>query len=190
MIPITDSGHGFNTAGKRSEGFYLPNGKIELKENSVNEAVANKLSALFYFNDVESYFISQEWWDISLNERCNRETAIAKEIKKAGKKSFFLSIHADAFHIKNKAKGGRFFYHSEGGRKLAEHFTEYLKNNGYDLNLREPKKANFKVLRDTTSPAILFEMGFMTTRSDLDFLKKDSFRNKTAKLLYEATKEL
>lgn len=190
MIPIIDSGHGFNTAGKRSDGFYLVNGKVELKENSVNEAVANKLSALHYINNSEAHFISQEWWDISLDERCKRERKIAKELWNKGIETYFISIHADAFHIKNKAKGGRFFYRSEGGRKLAEHFTNYLRDNGYDLNLREPMKANFKVLRDTASPAILFEMGFMTTRSDLDYLKKDSFRNKTAKLLYEANLEL
>lgn len=51
-------------------------------------------------------------------------------------------------------------------------------------------QANFKVLRDTNSPAVLFEMGFMTTKSDLDVLLKDSFRNKTAKLLYEAINTL
>lgn len=187
MIPIIDSGHGFDTMGKRSKGFYYPNGKVELKENCVNEAVANKLSALFDWNNREAHFISKEWYDISLDERCNRERKIARQIRNKGDESYFLSIHADAFHVKNGAKGGRFFYKSEGGKRLAYHFTEYLRNNGYELSLREPAKANFKVLRDTSSPAILFEMGFMTTRSDLDFLKKDSFRNKTAKLLYEAS---
>ena len=54
------------------------------------------------------------------------------------------------------------------------------------LSLREPMKANFKVLRDTKSPAVLFEMGFMTTKSDLDVLLTDEFRNKTAELLYNA----
>lgn len=190
MTPIFDSGHGFDTMGKRSDGFYYPNGKVELKENCVNEAVSNKLSALFSFNNIEAHFISQEWYDISLSERVKREKNIYNSIKRRGGKSFFMSIHADAFHVKNAATGGRFFYKSESGRLLAEHFTEYLSSNGYEINLREPKQANFKVIRETSSTAVLFEMGFMTSRTDLDLLKKDSFRNNTAKLLYEASKLL
>ncbi|CAA0144131.1 N-acetylmuramoyl-L-alanine amidase [Tenacibaculum maritimum] len=180
IIPIIDTGHGYNTPGKRSKGFYDEEGRVLLKENSVNEAVGNKLSMLFHLNNNEAYFISNEWYDISLQERVNRE------IKLANRNTFFISIHADAFHIKNKAKGGRFFYNSEEGRKIALHLTSYLKGNGYELSLREPMKANFKVLRDTKSPAVLFEMGFMTTKSDLDVLLTDEFRNKTAALLYEA----
>lgn len=187
ITPIIDSGHGFDTMGKRSKGFYFSNGKVELKENCVNEAVCNKLSALFDFTGKEAHFISQEWYDISLSERVRRERLIAKKIKAKGGKSFFMSIHADAFHVKNGATGGRFFYKSESGRLLAEHFTDYLSSNGYEIRLREPKKANFKVIRETSSPAVLFEMGFMTSRADLDLLKKDSFRNNTARLLYEAS---
>ena len=54
------------------------------------------------------------------------------------------------------------------------------------LNLRRPKQANFMMLRETNSTAILFEMGFMTTESDLEILLSDDFRNKTAELLKDA----
>ncbi|MCD9583758.1 N-acetylmuramoyl-L-alanine amidase [Tenacibaculum maritimum] len=180
MIPIIDTGHGYNTPGKRSKGFYDEEGRVLLKENSVNEAVGNKLSLLFYLNHKEAHFISNEWYDISLEERIRREKELAND------NTFFISIHADAFHVKNKAKGGRFFYYSNKGREIALHLTNYLKGNGYGLSLREPMKANFKVLRATQSPAVLFEMGFMTTKSDLEILLTDEFRNKTAALLYEA----
>lgn len=190
LIPIIDTGHGYNTPGKRSEFHTDSIGRVLLKENSVNEAVGNKLSFLFWDSGLESYFITNEWYDVSLQERCNRENKITAELKRKGKKSIFISIHADAFHKKDKATGGRFFYKSESGKKIAIELTNYLKNNGYDLRLREPKYANFKVLRSTSSPAILFEMGFMTTKSDLDVLLKDSFRNKTAKLLFEGLKRL
>ncbi len=186
MIPIIDTGHGYNTPGKRSEGFNDINGRVLLKENSVNEAVGNKLSLIHYLNATEYHFISNEWYDISLQERVNREKKIAKNIFDRGDRSLFISIHADAFHIKNAAKGGRFFYYSNGGREIAIKLTNYLRSNNYDLTLREPLKRSFKVLRDTSSPAVLFEMGFMTTKSDLDILLKESFRNKTAKLLYGA----
>ena len=62
MIPIVDTGHGYNTPGKRSEGFNDSKGRILLKENSVNESVGNKLSLLHYLNAKEHYFISNEWY--------------------------------------------------------------------------------------------------------------------------------
>jgi len=189
-IPIIDSGHGYNTTGKQSKGFYNPDGTVELKENSVNEAVANKLSMVYYLNDKEAKFISNEWNDISLSERVRREHGIYDLLKAQNKTPLFLSLHADAFRIKNGAKGGRFFYFSDSGRVIAEQLTNYLRTHGYDIELREPKRANFKVLRETHSPAVLFEMGFMTTREDLDKLKSDDFRNKTAKLLYDAIENL
>jgi len=185
MRPIIDTGHGFNTPGKRSKGFFDKNGNVLLKENSVNEAVGNKLSFLYWQNKKKANFISNEWIDISLEERCKRENKLFVK-----NETMFISIHADAFHVKNGATGGRFFYYGSEGEKIALHLTSYLQGNGYPLKLREPMKANFKVLRSTKSPAVLFEMGFMTTKSDLKILLTDDFRNKTAKLLYEAINDL
>jgi N-acetylmuramoyl-L-alanine amidase len=190
MILIYDTGHGHNTPGKRSDGFNDAKGNVILKENCVNEAVGNKLSFIHWLNNCEAHFISNEWIDISLSERVRRERKIAKEIEARGEKSLFISIHADAFHVKNKAEGGRFFYYSESGRKIAEKMTKYFRENGYGLSLRDPMYGNFKVIRESASPAILFEMGFMTTKSDLDQLINDDFRNKTANLLYNALQSL
>ena len=187
MIPIIDTGHGYNTPGKRSIYHKDSEGRELLRENCVNEAVGNKLAYMFWLNGEQYHFITNEWYDVPLSERVVREHQITKRMRKLGKKSFLISIHADAFHQKDKAKGGRFFYFSESGKKLADHFTNYLRECGYPLSLRPPMKANFKMLTATMSPAILFEMGFMTTKSDLDYLLKDSFRNKTTELLYEAT---
>jgi len=184
MIPIFDTGHGYTTKGKESKFHFWPNGLVKLKENSVNEAIGNKLSFLFWQNNKKAHFITNEWYDVPLQERVNRERELAKN------NTFFISIHADAFHEKDKARGGRFFYFSESGLKLANHFTNYFRANGYGLGLRDPMKKNFKVLRGTKSPAVLFELGFMTTESDLDKLLSDEFRNKTAQLLYEATEAL
>ncbi|WP_228853237.1 N-acetylmuramoyl-L-alanine amidase [Aegicerativicinus sediminis] len=190
MIPIIDTGHGYETPGKESTGFNWPNGKVKLKENSVNEAVGNKLSYLFWANGKEAYFITNEWYDVPLEERCRREREIAADIFVRGKKSVFISIHADAFRVKDQAKGGRFFYYSNSGKEIADKLTAHLKSNGYPLELRPPAAANFHVLRETYSPAVLFEMGFMTTSSDLEKLLDDKFRNQTALCLFNALNSL
>ena len=190
IYPIIDTGHGYETTGKESEGFYTESGKVMLKENSVNEAVGNKLSFAFYEQGKSHAFLTNEWYDVSLDERVQRENAIFDKLDKEKYQPFFISLHADAFKQKNKAKGGRFFYYSEKGKAIAEQLTSHLKHYGYDLYLRPPKKANFKVLRETNSPAVLFEMGFMTTEHDLKYLLSDNFRNKTARLLNQAINNL
>lgn len=186
LVAIIDSGHGFETRGKNSKFHLDEQGRELLKENSVNEAVCNKLSMLFWLKNKEAHFVSNEWRDISLQERCRRENKIAYDVASRRRSSVFISVHADAFHLKNSAHGGRFFYYSDSGKEIAETMTGFMRDNGYPLELRNPARANFKVLRSTQSPAVLFEMGFMTTESDLEMLLDEEFRNKTAKLLYDA----
>lgn len=176
---IIGSGHGEDTSGKRSI-FHFKKGIVRLKENNFNEAIANKFSVLYE----NSVFITPEWNDISLSERIKRER------QEFTTDSIFISIHADAYHIKDAAEGGRFYYYSDKGYEIAVHLTKYLIANGYDLNLRPVKRANFYVLRNSKSPAILFEAGFMTTEHDLKYLENESFRNKTAKLLVGGFKTL
>ncbi len=174
---IADAGHGWFTSGKSSKFHKILSGLFQgndlLKENGFNEAICNKMSVL----NKETVFITPEWWDVPLSERVKREHNAHT------KNTIFLSVHADAFTVKNAATGGTFFYNSEKGRLIAEYMTGFLRRGGYPIKLRAPKKANFKLLRETKSVAILFEAGFMTTKKDLDFLRKDNFRNKTAVLL-------
>lgn len=176
MKLIIGSGHGEETPGKRSI-FHKKNGKAKLKENNFNEAVANKLSIILN----NSVFITPEWWDVSLMNRVIREHE--HYVKN---ESIFISIHADAYKKKDAASGGTFFYYSDSGKKIAEHFTKYFKDQNYPIGIRKPKQANFYMLRNTKSPSILFEAGFMTTEKDLKYLQDDDFRNDVARLLKEA----
>lgn len=182
MRLIIDAGHGWFTKGKSSLFHKITFGAFKgqpiLKENNINEAICNKLSVL---RQEDTFFITNEWEDVSLNERVRRE----HKLYLPGD-SLFMSIHADAFTKKDKAHGGTFFYYSEKGRLVAEFLTDYLKKNGYELELRQPKQANFQVLRETKSIGILFELGFMTSTIDLKSLMSEHFRNKTSELLRDA----
>lgn len=174
---IIDAGHGWETAGKRSIFHKNKYGQARIKENNANEAVANKLS---FALRGQSVFITPEWWDVSLKERVQ----IENKIYRPG--DDFISLHCDAIEQKDAALGGRFYYYSESGKKAAEHYTHYLKYGGYPIHLRPVKQANFYVLKYTKSRSVLFEMGFMTSESDLVYLESDDFRNLTTQLLKEA----
>lgn len=180
---IIDSGHGFYTQGKESSfnrfksGLFK--GKPILKENNVNEAVCNKVSVLR--ENVQ--FITNEWNDVPLGERCRREHKLY-----IPGKSLFMSIHSDAYTT-NKANGATVHYFSNSGKVIAEAFTQFLLDNKYPMHVRTPVKSNFYVLKNTSSPAILFEMGFMTYNYDLRFLMSEDFRNKVAKLIVKFSNE-
>ncbi len=137
-------------------------------------------------NNIDYRFLTNEWYDVPISKRVRRERNIAELYDK----SILISIHADAFHVKNKAQGGTFFYYSPAGKILAEKFTTHFVNKDYDLVVRKAKYGNFKILRETSSTAILFEAGFMTTLHDLEYLLSDKFRNKTAILLFNAIREI
>lgn len=181
---IIDAGHGWLTKGKSSIFHKILNGIFKgqpiLRENNVNEAIANKLSVLYK----NSAFITNEWQDIPLKERVKREK------QEHTKDSIFLSIHADAFAKKDTARRGRIFYNSDKGKEIAEFLTKELIKKGYKLGLRNPKQANFYVLKNTKSPAILFELGFMTTKKDLDILMDEKFRNETAIMINQVIKKI
>ncbi|MFI3230296.1 MAG: N-acetylmuramoyl-L-alanine amidase, partial [bacterium] len=51
---------------------------------------------------------------------------------------------------------------------------------------RGVKTANFQVLRETTKPAILAEIAFLSNPSDLSKIKVDSFQTNAASGLYSA----
>jgi N-acetylmuramoyl-L-alanine amidase len=175
---IIDAGHGWFTKGKESMFHRITKGMFKgqpiIRENNVNEAVCNKLSVLYD----NSHFITNEWQDVNLDERVRREHALYEKGN-----SLFLSIHADAYREKDKADGGTIFYYSETGRQVASYITKELIRMGYPIRMRMPKKGNYKVLRETKSISILFELAFMTTKSNVDKMMSEDYRNLTAKML-------
>lgn len=177
MIIVIDAGHGWETEGKNSN-FHKIGNEFVLKENNVNEAICNKLSVL----NEDIIFITNEHYDVSLEERVKRANLTNADL--------FISIHADAYNEKDKASGGTIFYNSDKGKYFADIFTKKLQLYEYDIKMRQPKQANFYVIKETKMPAILIELGFMTTKNDLNFLINEVFRNKTAKILNRIINEL
>ena len=186
---ILDGGHGFDTSGKRSNDG-------SLRENEFNDAVVNKLSLLLEMNNIPYNIVSSEWNDVSLQERVNREKSFYKKFVEKDFDPIFISVHANAAGD-TRANGYETFIitnASDRSRALGEiiHrnvFKAYSKHrkNAKDRGLKE---ANFYVLKNSSSPAVLIECGFMTNSEDLEVLKKDSYRNDVAKSLYGSIVEL
>lgn len=94
---------------------------------------------------------------VSLSERSSKENS--------GDYDYFVSIHRNAYQPE-VAKGCEIHVYSNGGvaEQLANKVNfEMVKNGFVDRGI---KKSNFHVLRETKSPAILIEVGFIDNTSD------------------------
>jgi len=185
------SGHGDNTPGKRSIYHYLPNGLVRYKENHGNERVVNMALVYADIFGVQANHLNPEWYDVSLEERCRRNRRPGAENR------IVVAVHADAIE-RERCKcdpedihGMTIYYFSKKGKRLAEHFTaQFRRTSTFQIHIRSPRKARFKVLRSTESVAILIEMAYMTNSKDLDLLQNVKFQKWVAKNIILATKAL
>ncbi|MDQ0110784.1 N-acetylmuramoyl-L-alanine amidase family protein [Paenibacillus harenae] len=169
-----DDGHGLETPGKRTPSF--PDGMV-MKENEFNRVVAAYLDAHLKRCGFRTLLVAPGDTDIPLN---NRTTAANN-----AKADFYISIHANAYGAGwNGARGIETYYYpgSTAGKQAADIIHAQLVK-GTPMPNRGVKEANFHVLRETTMPAVLVELGFMTNREDAELLRSGAYRAECAEEL-------
>lgn len=99
------------------------------------------------------------------------------------KADLFISVHANSYD-KTSVNGVETYYERANSKAFAETMHKYVLA-GMGLNDRGVKKAAYKVIKETTMPAILIEAGYLSNASDASAL----FNPKTQdKLALEITK--
>ncbi|SHI69450.1 N-acetylmuramoyl-L-alanine amidase family protein [Propionispora hippei] len=110
----------------------------------------------------------------SLGEELEARVAMAEQQKA----DIFVSIHSNSNPDSNIA-GAMTFYHSNKSPDLARAVqTALIKTTGAVDKGISP--ATFYVLRNTTMPGVLVEMGFVTNEQESVQLKNDAYRGKVA----------
>lgn len=195
MRIIIDPGHGgispFNneyvTKGKRSPMF--DNGSV-LYEGVNNRDNAKRIYDVLKAKGYDVVMLVDGWQDVPLRDRANKEHLLAT------KDSILISIHSDGFgngidwHSANGI--GVFIYNnaSKKAQKLADSMNNSLICNfeGVAKN-RGIKKANFAILRDTLSPAVLLELGFHTNKEEAQKMLTEEWKELVVKSVVEAIEE-
>lgn len=100
------------------------------------------------------------------------------DMSNAQKPDVFISIHYDATEDANIATGTHTFYYYDRDQQLAtivnRHLADLpLKNNGASFN-------DLSVTRENTQPALLLELGYLSTDSDVSYIITDSYQQQVA----------
>ncbi|MGL6343988.1 MAG: N-acetylmuramoyl-L-alanine amidase family protein, partial [Waterburya sp.] len=94
----------------------------------------------------------------------------------------FVSIHANAINLSRPDVNGLETYYYDSGRRLAE-IIHWSVLNGVNIQNRGIRRARFYVLRHSTMPAVLVEVGFLTGEEDASRLKDPDHRRQMAEAI-------
>lgn len=164
MYICIDPGHGGSDPGAVS--------KDGAQEKVVNLFVAQRIKT----------YLERAGAKVLMARTDDSDVGLAARAAKANqaKCDYFVSIHANAADAES-ANGYEVFHYpgSSGGVSLANKVSGAYKV-ASGMPLRRVTSANFQVLRDTAMPAILIELGFLTSPLDLALLREPAFLDKLA----------
>lgn len=148
-----DMGHTLTGAGTGAVGF--------VKESDKNREVGKRLIKMF-----------QEEGNTVFNCTVDKSNSdLADRVALANKQSLdvFISLHLNAYQKVNNEMGVETYYcaGSTKGKAYAEKVQNELVNTIKWKN-RGTKTANYYVLKHTSAPAILVELGFCDSKGDMD----------------------
>lgn len=177
------AGHGINTAGKRCLKSIDPN---ETREWWLNDRICDYIER--YLGDYSGY----ELLRLDDSDDGEENVALATRVGAANKWSadLYLSIHHNA-GINGGSGGGIVAYsHPKSSKASVEwrdaFYDALIAHTGLKGNRSTPKAtADYYVLRETTMPAVLLELGFMDSSADVPVILTDAYAQKCARAIVE-----
>jgi N-acetylmuramoyl-L-alanine amidase len=163
---IIDPGHGGEDSGAI--------GIDGLKEKDIILSIALDVEEILKKQDVDVVMTRDRDVFISLEGR----TDLANDVKA----DLFVSIHANSINLSRPDVSGLETYYYDSGRRLAE-LIHWSILNGVDIDDRSIRRARFYVLRHSTMPAVLVEVGFVTGEVDASNLQDADHRRRMAEAI-------
>lgn len=169
---VLDAGH-----GAKDSGAIGITGKYE---KNFNLAVVLKAAALLKKeSNIDVVLTRSDDTFLELSER----VAIANSLKA----DLFISVHANSSST-SVASGTETYYKREESKAFAKVMHKYLVQ-ATGLTDRGVQYGNFHVIRETTMPAILLEVGYLSNKKDEALLFTDELQNRVATAIVSGVKE-
>lgn len=101
----------------------------------------------------------------------------------------FVSIHGNSVKGSPQVSGTETFYYQRASSKelaniIHKHLIEAL-----GFKDRSVKNGNLQVIRETTMPAVLLEIGFLSNKDEEEAMMSESMQDKAAQAIVDGIKE-
>lgn len=177
------AGHGIGTAGKRCHKSLDPN---ETREWWLNDRVCDHIE--WYLKDYDGYSLLR----LDDSDDGKEDVALAERVQAANDwdADFYLSVHHNALGRVFDGGGIVAFAHPQAGAEtfqwLEELYDALIEHTGLKGNRANPKAtADFYVLRMTKMSAVLLELGFMDSKTDVPIILTDEYAQACARAIVE-----
>lgn len=161
---ILDAGHGGEDCGTYSG---------EILEKDINLAVVLKMKELLEQEGIGVLLTREDDTYLTLEER----TRLANEQDA----ELFVSIHCNYYEKDTAVRGLECYYYEESqiGREYAQELINTLEEIG-KITIRNAKKDSFYVLKNTKTPAVLVELGYLSNRDECKRLTEEDYQRELA----------
>lgn len=177
------AGHYYGTAGKRCLKALDPN---ETREWWLNDRVCDYVES--YLKEYEGYELlrlddsDDGAEDVTLSERTQRANKWDAD--------FYLSVHHNAGANGTTSGGIVAYSYTKSGVAAVEWrddlYDALIKHTGLKGNRSTPKAtANYYVLRETKMSAVLLELGFMDSKTDVPIILTNEYAQQCARAIVE-----
>jgi len=165
-VIIIDAGHG-------GTDFGVVNGNAYEKEIVSN--IANKIKSFNKEKDIEIILLRGKDDFTSLNSRVEKINQLNPDL--------VISLHVNTSNDK-AANGVQAFISEqnsnyEKSRLHAQELTQIIAKK--DLEINAVQKANYLLLKNSSSPAVSLELGYLSNEGDKNFLISEKGQNRIAK---------
>lgn len=165
-LVVIDPGHGGPDPGAIGIG--------GLREVDVIMPISLQVAELLRQQNIQVVLTRETDVDLGLEPR----TQLANRLKATA----FVSIHANAISMARPDVNGVETYYHSSGKALADSIHRNILA-ATEMRDRRVKRARFYVLRRTSMPSVLVEVGFVTGAEDAPRLADPEFRNKLAEAI-------
>ncbi|MNZ69682.1 N-acetylmuramoyl-L-alanine amidase AmiC precursor [compost metagenome] len=170
---VIDPGHGGKDPGAASV--------IKRNEKEFNLSVALKIKALIEKEPKLRVHLTRS--DDTYPELIDR-VKFAEDLKA----DLFISIHANSILDKPSVSGTETYYSRPESKAFADVIHKHMLL-ATGLKDRKVKQANYKVIKETTMPAILLEAGYLSNTGDAQKLFTESVQDRIASEVVAGIKE-
>lgn len=165
VLVVVDPGHGGPDPGAIGIG--------GLRETEIVMPIAQQIAALLEQQGVQAVLTRTGEYDLGLEPR----VAMAERMNA----TVFVSIHANAIDMTRPDINGLETYYFSSQRLAQTIHNNILQS--VDVQDRGVRSARFYVLRRTSMPSVLIEVGFVTGRDDAVKLSNPSYRSQMAQAI-------